>query len=217
MMQAVRGSLEDADLALLIVDVKENWEESDKIFTALRLNVPAMVILNKLDTVSPKTLEEAKLYFEGKPYCKKAVTISALSGINKKTFMKAILDFLPEGQPFYEGDDISDLSTKFFVAELIREKIYEMYKEELPYQTTVVVNEYKEKDTLIKISADIIANRETQKGIIIGDKGKMIKRLGTEARIEIEKFLDRKVFLELFVKIRPKWHENETHLREYGY
>jgi GTPase len=217
MMQAVRGSLEDADLALLIVDVKENWEESDKIFTALRLNVPAMVVLNKLDTVSPKTLEEAKLYFEAKPYCKKVVTISALSGINKKTFMKAILDFLPEGQPFYEGDDISDLSTKFFVAELIREKIYEMYKEELPYQTTVVVNEYKEKDTLIKISADIIANRETQKGIIIGDKGKMIKRLGTEARIEIEKFLDRKVFLELFVKIRPKWHENETHLREYGY
>ncbi len=217
MMQAVRGSLEDADLALLIVDVKENWEESDKIFTALRLNVPAMVILNKLDTVSPKTLEEAKLYFETKPYCKKVVAISALSGINKKTFMKAILDFLPEGQPFYEGDDISDLSTKFFVAELIREKIYEMYKEELPYQTTVVVNEYKEKDTLIKISADIIANRETQKGIIIGDKGKMIKRLGTEARIEIEKFLDRKVFLELFVKIRPKWHENETHLREYGY
>jgi GTPase len=217
MMQAVRGSLEDADLALLIVDVKENWEESDKIFTALRLNVPAMVILNKLDTVSPKTLEEAKLYFEAKPYCKKVVAISALSGINKKAFMKAILDFLPEGQPFYEGDDISDLSTKFFVAELIREKIYEMYKEELPYQTTVVVNEYKEKDTLIKISADIIANRETQKGIIIGDKGKMIKRLGTEARIEIEKFLDRKVFLELFVKIRPKWHENETHLREYGY
>lgn len=217
MMQAVRGSLEDADLALLIADVKENWEESDKIFTALRLNVPALVILNKLDTVSAKTLEEAKLYFEAKPYCKKVVTISALSGINKKTFMKAILDFLPEGEPFYEGDDISDLSTKFFVAELIREKIYEMYKEELPYQTTVVVNEYKEKDTLIKISADIIANRETQKGIIIGDKGKMIKRLGTEARIEIEKFLDRKVFLELFVKIRPKWHENETHLREYGY
>jgi GTPase len=217
MMQAVRGSLEDADLALLIVDVKENWEESDKIFTALRLNVPAMVILNKLDTVSPKTLEEAKQYFETKPYCKKVVTISALSGINKKAFMKTILDFLPEGQPFYEGDDISDLSTKFFVAELIREKIYEMYKEELPYQTTVVVNEYKEKDTLIKISADIIANRETQKGIIIGDKGKMIKRLGTEARIEIEKFLDRKVFLELFVKIRPKWRENETHLREYGY
>jgi GTPase len=217
MMQAVRGSLEDADLALLIVDVKENWEESDKIFAALRLNVPAMVILNKLDTVSPKTLEEAKLYFEAKPYCKKVVTISALSGINKKTFMKAILDFLPDGQPFYEGDDISDLSTKFFVAELIREKIYELYKEELPYQTTVVVNEYKEKDTLIKITADVIANRETQKGIIIGDKGKMIKRLGTEARIEIEKFLDRKVFLELFVKVRPKWRENETHLREYGY
>lgn len=217
MMQAVKGSLEDADLALLIADVKENWEESDAIFEALRLKVPAIVVLNKLDTVSPKTLEEAKLYFEAKPYCKKVVTISALSGINKKAFMKAILNFLPEGQPFYEGDDISDLSTKFFVAELIREKIYELYKEELPYQTTVVVNEYKEKDTLIKISADIIANRETQKGIIIGDKGKMIKRLGTEARIEIEKFLDRKVFLELFVKIRPKWHENETHLREYGY
>ena len=128
-----------------------------------------------------------------------------------------ILDFLPNGQKFYEGDEITDLSTKFFVAEMIREKIYELYEEEIPYQTTVVVQEYKEKQTLVKITAEIIAQRETQKAIILGDRGKMIKKLGVTAREEIEKFLQQKVFLELFVKVRAKWRDNDTYLKEYGY
>jgi GTP-binding protein Era len=131
--------------------------------------------------------------------------------------LKTIFEFLPEGEKFYEGDEITDLSTRFFVSELVREKIYELYEEEIPYQTTVVVREFKEKPALVKISAEIIVQRETQKAIILGDRGKMIKKLGVTAREEIEKFLQRKIFLELFVKVRAKWRDNETYLKEYGY
>jgi GTPase len=217
MMQAVKGALEDADVAMLIVDVKENWEECDTIFSALKLRVPAIVTINKIDLASEATIKEAVDFFSAKPYCKKVVTISALSGINKKKLVNAILEFLPEGEPFYDGDDISDLNTKFFVSEIIREKIYELAHDELPYHTAVLVREYKEKTTLVKIVADIIVHRETQKAILIGDKGSMIKRIGTEARKDIEAFIQQKVFLELFVKVKPKWRENDLQLKEYGY
>ena len=114
-------------------------------------------------------------------------------------------------------DEMTDLPTRFFVGEMIREKIYEMYEEEIPYHTTVLVQEFKEKSTLIKIQADIIVQRESQKGILLGEGGKMIKKLGTMAREDIEKFLQQKVFLQLFIKVRPKWRDNELHLKEYGY
>jgi GTPase len=175
------------------------------------------VVLNKLDLVDTAKLKEAVAFFEAKSYCKKTVTISALSGINKKQFMNSILEWLPEGEPFYTDDNISDLPTKFFVSELIREKIYALFQDEIPYHTTVLVQEFKEKTTLVKIRAEIIVQRETQKGIILGEGGKMIKRLGTEARKDIEAFLEQKVFLELFVKVRAKWRDSELFLKEYGY
>ena len=217
MMDAVKNSLEDADLALLIVDVNEDWNECDKIFSSLKLVVPALVVLNKIDTAGPKKIEEAVQFFQSRSYCKKVVNISALSGINKKKFLNAILEFLPEGEKFYNEDEISDLSTRFFVGELIREKIYHLYQEEIPYHTTVIVQEFKEKTTLIKIRAEIIVQRETQKAIILGEGGKMIKKLGTIAREDIEKFVGQKVFLELFVKVREKWRDNDLYLKEYGY
>jgi GTP-binding protein Era len=217
MMNAVKNALEDADVALLLVDMKENWQEADKIFTALKLKVPAVVTLNKIDLVSESTIKEAIDFFAARSYCKKVITISALSGINKKKLINVLLEFLPEGEPFYEGDDISDLNTRFFVSELIREKIYELAQDEIPYHTAVLVREYQEKTTLVKIVADIIVHRETQKAILIGDKGSMIKKIGTAARTDIEKFIGQKVFLELFVKVKPKWRENEMQLKEYGY
>jgi len=217
MMQAVKSALEDADIALLIVDINDNWEEVNGIFEALRLRVPAIVVLNKIDTTTSEKTEEAKAFFGSKGYCKKIITISALTGFKKKQFMQAILDMLPEGEAFYPGDDISDLPTKFFVSELIREKIYQLAQDEIPYHTAVLVREFTEKTTLVKIIADIIVHRETQKGILIGEKGAMIKKIGTEARKDIETFLQQKVFLELFVKVKPKWRENELQLREYGY
>lgn len=217
MMSAMKSALEDADVALLIVDVNENLEECNAIFEALKLKVPAVLVINKIDRAGPEKIKEAVAFFEAKNYYKKVVTISALSGINKKQFLKPVLELLPESEPFYTGDDISDLPTKFFVGELVREKVYSLFEEEIPYHTAVMITEFKEKTSLIKISADIIVQRETQKGILLGEKGSMIKKLGTEARIDIEKFLGQKVFLELFVKVKPKWRENELQLREYGY
>ena len=217
MMLAVKSALEDADLAMLMVDVKEKWDECDQIFSALQLKVPAIVVINKIDLASEEKIKEAIGYFTEKAYCKKVITISALSGISRKKLINAILEFLPEGEPFYEGDDISDLNTRFFVSELIREKIYELAEDEIPYHTAVLVREYQEKTTLVKIVADIIVHRETQKAILIGDKGSMIKKIGTAARKDIEAFIQQKVFLELFVKVKPKWRENDLYLKEYGY
>jgi GTP-binding protein Era len=218
MMQAVKGSLEDADVALLIADAREPVDTNHEIFKSLRLKAPVIVILNKTDAVKdPETLKAARSFFEAQTYCKEVVEISALkkSGIND--LLQRILSYLPEGHPFYEGDDISDLPTKFFVGELVREKIFLLYQEELPYHTTVLVQEFKEKTTLIKISADIIVQRDTQKGIILGEGGSMIKKLGTLARKDIEEFLGSKVFLELYVKVRPKWRDSDLFLKEYGY
>ena len=143
--------------------------------------------------------------------------VSALKGLQVKELLDKIIELLPEGEAFYAEDEISDLPTKFFVAEIVREKIYALFEDEIPYHTTVVVAEYKQKSTLVKIRAEIIVQRESQKAIIIGEGGKMIKQIGSEARKEIEQFIDQKVFLELFVKVRPKWRENELFLKEYGY
>ena len=218
MMQAVKGSLEDADVALLIADAGEDPAESHDIFQKLKLKVPVIVVLNKTDSVrDAEKLENVKTFFAEQPYCKEVVLISALKKDGIDILLQRVLSYLPEGHPFYEGDDLSDMPVKFFVGELIREKIFEMYHEELPYHTAVVVQEYKEKTTLTKIRAEIIVQRETQKGIILGEGGSMIKKLGTVARQDIEAFIDNKVFLELYVKVRPKWRDNELYLKEYGY
>ncbi len=217
MMKVVKDALEDADLALLLVDVKDEWKEADEIFSALHLTVPAIVLLNKIDLVSQERIKEAEEFFTVRPYCKKVLSISASSGINKKKLVTPILQFIPEGDPYFDTDDISDLQTRFFVGELVREKIFDLAQDEIPYQATVLVTEYKEKSSLVKIVADIIVQRESQKAILLGAKGSMIKRIGTEARKSIEAFIQQKVFLELSVKVKPKWRESEGALRELGY
>ena len=218
MMQAVKGSLEDADVALLITDAREDQTESHEIFQKLRLQAPGIVVLNKIDQVpDAESLKEKQSFYLAQDYCKDVVMISALHQSGIDDLLKKILSYLPEGHPFYEGDDLSDLPTKFFVSEIIREKIFQLYQEELPYHTTVLIQEFKEKHTLTKIQADIIVQRDTQKGIILGEGGKMIKQLGSIARKDIEAFIGRKVFLELYVKVRPKWRDNDLFLKEYGY
>ena len=217
MMQAVKSSLEDADVALLLAAVTDNWEENDAVFSSLQLKVPAIVVINKIDNADNKQLEAAVAFFQSKPYSKQVAAISALTGKGVPQLLDAIVAMLPEGEPFFAEDEITDLPERFFVAELIREKIYELFEEEIPYHTTVLVHEFKQKTSLVKIGANIIVQRETQKSIIIGEGGRMIKKIGTEARKDIEQFLGQKVFLELFVKVRPKWRENENFLKEYGY
>lgn len=217
MMQAVRSSLEDADLALLLADAGEDQEESMRIFSNLKLKVPALVVVNKTDRLDAARLQPLMEAYRGQPYAREVLAISALKKTGLDVLMATIRNYLPEGAPFYSSDDISDLPTRFFVSEMIREKIFQLFEEEIPYHATVLIQEYTEKSTLTKIVADIIVHRETQKGILIGDQGSMIKKIGTLARKDIEAFIDRKVFLELFVKVRPKWRDNEMQLREYGY
>jgi len=217
MMASVKNALEDADVALLLVDVKDNWEENNELFASLCLKVPCIVVVNKIDKVSAERVVAADKFFEEQPYCASVVNISALENDNVDELVKLIVKLLPNGVPFYSEDDLTDLPTKFFVGEMIREKVYELYGDEIPYHTAILVNEFKEKDTLTKIQADIIVQRDTQKGILLGEGGKMIKQLGTKAREDIEQFLDRKVFLQLYVKVRPKWRDNDLQLKEYGY
>lgn len=217
MMAAVKTAVEDADVAIFLVDINENIEEADAVFSSLKIKIPAIVVVNKTDKATDQKFEEVKQFFVSRPYTKKLIGISALYKDKTDELMQAIIEFLPEGEPFYEGDDLSDLPTKFFIGEMVREKIFYLYKDEIPYHTTVIVNEFKQKSTLIKIVADIIVQRETQKGIILGEGGKMIRQLGSDARKDIEQFLEQKVFLELFVKVRPKWRDNDMMLKEYGY
>jgi GTP-binding protein Era len=217
MMQVVRNSLEDADLALLLLDIRDDWGENDVLFQALQLRVPALVVLNKIDGVAAEKIGAGKDYFGSKSYVREVLAISALKKTNVPELLSVVLRMLPEGHPFFEGDDLTDLPTKFFASELIREKIFLLYGDEIPYQTTVLVQEYSEKSTLTKIRADIIVQRESQKGIILGEKGRMIRELGSLARKDIEQFIGNKVFLELFVKVRPKWRDTEIFLKEYGY
>lgn len=217
MMQAVKGALEDADVALLIADIKDDWNENALIFDSLALRSKSILVLNKIDKADDRKIQEAIQFFSNKEYGKKIIPLSATNGVFRQPLLQMILEELPEGQPFFPEDELSDLSTRFFVGELIREKIFDLTEDELPYHSAVLVNEFKEKKTLIKIAADIIVHRESQKAIILGDKGSMIKKIGTEARKSIEEFLNEKVFLELFVKVKPKWRDNELYLKEYGY
>ncbi len=217
MMQAVKNSLEDADVVILMIDANDDVKENDELFASLNIKTPAIVVINKTDKVKTEKIKQNTEFFQHKKYCTNVVGISALKKKNINELLQSIIKLLPEGQPFFDGDNLTDLPVKFFVGEMVREKIFYLYEEEIPYHATVVVQEFKEKETLTKIRAEIIVQRETQKGIILGEKGSMIKRLGTEARKDIEAFLQRKVFLELFVKVRPKWRDNEIFLKEYGY
>jgi GTP-binding protein Era len=218
MMGAVKSALEDADLGLLMVDVRDDFEEIDAMFTALKLKVPCIVVMNKSDLAVGGRVKEANAYFSAKPYCSKIISISALNISDIDRLLKVILELIPDGgHPFFDLEDLSDMPTKFFVSEIIREKIYQLFGEEIPYHTAVMVNSFKEQPLLVKIQADIVVNRETQKSIIIGQGGKMIKEIGVLARKDIEDFIGSKVYLELFVKVKPKWRDNDTKLKEFGY
>ena len=218
MMQQVRSAVEDADVALLMVDVTDNPEEFAAIIEPLKLKTKKILLINKIDLLADKEQQAGLVQrFEALIRPDKTMTISALKKINTKKIVPAILKFLPEAPAFYPDEDISDRPMRFFVSEMIREQIYGIYDQEIPYHTAVLIQAFEEKPHVTRILADIIVTRETQKMILLGAGGSMIKKLGIQSRQSIEKFLDKKVHLELFVKVRPKWRENDTYLKEYGY
>ena len=218
MMQHVKSALEDADVALLMSDITKSPEQFQVAADMLKLKVPAILILNKTDLLKDEAHRESQLaaYKEAFPQWQ-LLPLSARKAEDVATIVPMILLHLPEAPPYYPDDSISDRPTRFFVAEFIREQIYGLYGDEIPYHTAVIVQSFEEKATLDVIKAEIIVSRETQKMILLGKGGSGIKQLGINSRKKIEDFLQRKVHLELFVKVRPKWRDNEAYLREYGY
>ncbi len=217
MMQAVKSALEDADVALLIADATENKEDFFALADSLHVKVPTIIILNKVDLMGKVALEEVTAAFREKFPQHLLVTISASKRKGLEELHAAILERVPEGEAFYPDDDVSDRPVRFFAAEFIREGIYALYGDEIPYHTAVVIESFEEKSTLFVVKASIVVSRESQKMILIGKGGAGIKALGIRARQKIEEFTGSKIHLELFVKVRPKWRDNEAHLREYGY
>lgn len=218
MMQQVKSAVEDADVALLMTDITSDPKELAEQVKGLRLKTPKILLLNKIDQLTSRdNLEERIDSFRQVLQVDKILPISALKKINTDKIIPTILEFLPDNPPFFPEDDISDRPTRFFVSEMIREQIYFLYEKEIPYHAAVLVQSFEELPHVIKIRADIIVTRETQKMILLGRKGEMIRKLGMQSRLKIEEFLGNKVFLELFVKVRPKWRDTDIYLREYGY
>lgn len=218
MMRHVKSALEDADVAILVHDITQPIEEMEVIANMLKLKVPAILLLNKTDLVRDKKALAAEIakYREKFPQWE-LLAVSAQKGANIDLVIPFVLKHLPEAPPYYPDDSVSDRSVRFFVSELIREQIFNLYHEEIPYHTAVIIQSFEEKPTLNVIKAEIIVSRETQKMILIGRGGSLIKQLGINSRKAIEEFLQAKVHLELFVKVRPRWRDNENYLREYGY
>jgi GTP-binding protein Era len=218
MMQFVKTALSDADVILFVTDIFEKEVNNPEILERVqKTNIPVILIINKIDQANAEKIEELKKYWQTLLPKAEIITISALQKINTDLVIEKIKEHLPEGEPYFPKDQLTDKPERFFVAEIIREKIFLNYKKEVPYSCEVVVESYKEEPNIVKINAVIFVARESQKPIIIGDKGKAIKKVGTEARLEIEEFIQQKVFLDLTVKVSKDWRNNENILKRYGY
>ncbi len=217
MMDTVKGSLVDADLILFVTDINERFDESDVIETLKKTNVPIAVLINKMDKSTEEYIYK-KIEFWKETLNPEAIfAISAKFEHNTAAVMQFILDRLPVHPPYYDKDALTDRPERFFVSEIVREKIFKLFDKEIPYSTEVVVNSFKEETKIIRISAEIIVERDSQKNIIIGNGGSMIKKVGTFAREDMEDFFQKKIFLELFVKVIPDWRSKKNYLKRFGY
>jgi len=218
MMSHVKSALEDADVAIIVHDITKSLDGLKEITALLKLSVPAILLLNKVDKLTKEDSLQDMILPYSQAYPEWIILpISARTKEGTANLIPTILKNLPVAPAFYPDDSISDRNERFFVSELIREQIYSLFDEEIPYHTAVMIQAFEEKSTLTVIKADIIVSRDTQKMILLGKGGSMIKQLGIQSRKNIEEFLQRKVHLELFVKVRQHWRDNENHLREYGY
>ena len=218
MLNFSQSALLDADILLYVTDTFEKMDKHQDFLRKVReIKVPVFVIINKIDLTTQEALE--KQVAEWKELMPEAeiVPVSALRKFNIDYILKRILELLPESPPYFDKDALTDKPARFFVTEIIREKILLYYQKEIPYATEVVVEAYEEGKDLVKISALIIVERDTQKGIIIGHGGKALKKVGTEARKDIEAFVGKKVFLQMFVKVEKDWRNRENKLKSFGY
>lgn len=217
MNKYIESALLDADIMLLITEVGQTFEEHDVIEKLKNSKVFSMVIINKIDLSNQESVvKEMESWKQQLPEAE-VVPIAALSNFNVSKVFDVIIEHLPESPPYFPKDELTDRSVRFFVSEIIREKILMNYKKEIPYSVEVAVDMYKEEPRIDRISANIFVSRETQKAIILGHQGNSIKKVGTQARKDIEEFVGKKVFLELTVKVTKDWRDNENILKRFGY
>lgn len=217
MMSFVRGSLEDADIVLFVTDIFEKHDENDVIERLQKSETPVLLLINKIDLATPEQVDDKILYWEQNFKAEDIIPISAMGGANLDKVFEAIVNRLPVHPPFFPKDEMTDKPERFFASEIIREKIFLNYKKEVPYSTEVVVTGFKEKEDIIVVQAEILVERATQRAILLGEGGNMIKKTGIMAREELERFFGKKVFLEQFVKVEPDWRNKERTLRRFGY
>jgi len=218
MMTFVRLSLEDADVIVFVTDLFETDEEIEEVITKMNASgVPVLLVINKIDLAKEGQLEEVTQYWTSRVQAATVIPIAALERFNTERILQEIVDRLPVHPPFYDKEELTDRPERFFASEIIREKIFTNYKKEIPYSSEVSIEDFYEEETIIKIRATIFCERESQKGILIGDKGKMLKKVGIESRLELEKFFGKKVFLETFVKVEQDWRKNILKLKKFGY
>jgi len=218
MMQFVQSAFEDADLVLFITDIYENPDELQPALDKVALvEAPKFLLINKTDQGKPDKLPQLRETWEKKGLFDRIFAISALTGSGLPKLMNAIKAALPEHPPYYSKDELTDKNERFFVSEIIREKILLNYQKEIPYSTEVTIDAFTDKPDITVIRALIFVERESQKNIIIGKGGVALKKVGTEARQDIEAFLERKIFLELHVKVREGWRNDPNTLKRFGY
>ena len=218
MMQYVKSAFQDADVIMYVVEIGEKGLKDNDIFEKIQqLKIPLIILLNKIDLVSQKKVLDEIENWTSKFSTAKVLPISALNGFNINEVIELILEVLPESPAYYSKDDVTDKSERFFIEEIIREKILKHYKKEVPYSVEISVEEFFEEEEIIKIRAIIYVLRESQKGIIIGHKGLGLKRIGTESRKDIEKMLGKKVFLKTPIKVKKDWRDNSNQLKKFGY
>ncbi len=218
MMDFVHSSFEDADVFLYLVEPGIRNLKDEQVYQRLKeLKEPVFIILNKIDKIDQGKLEEEVAFWHEEFPKAEILPISALQDFNVDVLLERLKELLPLSPPYYDKEHLSDRNERFFVEEMIREQILLNYSKEIPYAVEVEVEEFKEEESIIRIRANIYTERNTQKGILVGAKGSMIKKTGTGARKKMEQFFNKKIFLDLFVKVRKDWRSNENELKRFGY
>jgi GTP-binding protein Era len=218
MMDFVKSAFQDADVLVYMVEIGERALKDEAFFEKLKNSkIPVLLLLNKIDTADQALLEEQVQYWQEQLPAAELHPISALNNFNIKNVFERIVSLLPEAPPYYPKDQLTDRPERFFVNETIREKILKHYKKEIPYAVEIETEEFLEDEKIIRISAVIMVERNSQKGILIGHKGSALKRVGVEARKDLEQFFDKQVHLELYVKVNKNWRSDSNQLRRFGY
>jgi len=217
MMKFVKASLEDADVVLFVTDIFEKHDQGDVIELLKNISSPIVLLINKIDLASQEQIEEKIQFWQQTIKTHTILPISALADTNVGSVFDTILSLLPQHPAYYDKDELTDKPERFFAAEIIREKIFLHYKKEVPYSCDVAIIQFKEEEDIIRIAAEIFVERQSQKGILIGKGGEMLKKVGTEARKDMEVFFNKKIFLEQFVKVQQDWRRKKDTLSRLGY